>query len=103
MIDRLLAAITCDDIEALLCFRRSEGRTLDSKGALLKPYNNGVRDFLADVTAFATSDLVKGIMKDGNGVAKEVVDVPVTGLDEELRQIDDHFRSVVNGNRIMPS
>ncbi|MER9841772.1 ATP-binding protein [Mesorhizobium australicum] len=48
--------ITLDEIEALVTFQRSEGRTLDFKEAFPAGDHKGVRDFLADVTAFANTD-----------------------------------------------
>ncbi|WP_081497729.1 AlbA family DNA-binding domain-containing protein [Caulobacter sp. AP07] len=99
MIERPLDQITLDDIEALVTFQRSESRTLDFKEAFPSGDHKGVRDFLADVTAFANTDggdIVIGVREDKNGVAAEVAGIGRTGLDQELRRIDDQLRSLVD-------
>lgn len=99
MIERLLDQITLDDIEALVTFQRSESRTLDFKEVFPSGDHKGVRDFLADVTAFANTDggdIVIGVREDKNGVAAEVVGIDRAGLDQELRRIDDQLRSLVD-------
>ncbi|MER9353737.1 ATP-binding protein [Mesorhizobium sp. M0514] len=99
MIERPLDQITLDEIEALVTFRRSESRTLDFKEALPAGDHKGVRDFLADVTAFANTDggdIIIGVRDDKNGVAAEVVGIGRIGLDQELRRIDDQLRTLVD-------
>lgn len=99
MIERPLNQVTLDDIESLVKFRRSESRTLDFKEAFPSPDHKGVRDFLADVTAFANTDggdIVIGIREDKNGVAVDVPGIERAGLDQELRRIDDQLRSLVD-------
>ncbi len=99
MIDRPLDQITLEDIEALVAFKRSESRTLDFKESFPAGDHKGVRDFLADVTAFANSDggdIVVGVREDKNGVACEVVGIDRAGLDRELRRIDDQLHSLVD-------
>lgn len=99
MIERPLDQITLDDIDALVTFQRSESRTLDFKEAFPSGDHKGVRDFLADVTAFANTDggdIVIGVREDKNGVAAEVAGIGRTGLDQELRRIDDQLRSLVD-------
>lgn len=99
MIERPLDQITLDDIEALVRFQRSESRTLDFKEAFPSGGHKGVRDFLADVTAFANTDggdIIIGVREDKNGVAAEVVGIDPNGLDQELRRIDDQLRSLVD-------
>ncbi|MBA3939589.1 MAG: hypothetical protein C0520_00100 [Sphingopyxis sp.] len=99
MIDRALDAITLSDIEDLVRFKRSEGRTLDFKATFPDAGHKGVRDFLADVTAFANSgggDLVIGVTEDDNGDAAEVLGISRDNLDENLRRIEDQLRSCVD-------
>jgi hypothetical protein len=99
MIDRALEAITLTDIEDLVRFRRSEGRTLDFKVAFPDAGHKGVRDFLADVTAFANTDggdIVIGVDEDENGDAAAVVGIPRDNLDENLRRVEDQLRSSVD-------
>lgn len=99
MIERAIDQVSLDDIEALVAFGRSESRTLDFKEAFPAGDHKGVRDFLADVTAFANTnggDIVIGVREDKNGVATEVVGIGRDGLDQELRRIDDQLRSLVD-------
>lgn len=99
MIERPLDQITLADIEALVTYGRSESASLDFKQAFPKADHKGVRDFLADLTAFANTDggdIVVGVQEDGNGVAAAIVGIPADGLDEELRRIDDQQRSCVD-------
>lgn len=99
MIDRALEQISASDLAALVAHQVSEGPTLDFKEAFPSPDHRGVRNFLADVTAFANSDggdLVIGMREDGNGVAAELVGIDSAGLDEGLRRLDDQLRSLVD-------
>lgn len=99
MIERPWDQITLDDIEALVTYQRGESRTLDFKETFPAGDHKGVRDFLADVTAFANTDggdIIIGVREDKNGVAAEVVGVDRTGLDQELRRIDDQLRTLVD-------
>lgn len=99
MIGRLLDEITLADILALQTLGRSEGRTLDFKECFPKADHKGVRDFLADVTAFANTeggDIIIGVREDKNGVAAEIIGIDSSGLDEGLRRIDDQLRSCVD-------
>lgn len=68
--------------------------------------HKGVRDFLADVTAFANTDsgdIVIGVREDKNGVAAEIVGIEKDGLDEGLRRVDDQLRSCVDSRSAIPS
>ncbi|WP_084629725.1 MULTISPECIES: ATP-binding protein [unclassified Mesorhizobium] len=70
-----------------------------SRKALPAGDHKGVRDFLADVTAFANTDggdIIIGVRDDKNGVAAEVVGIGRIGLDHELRRIDDQLRTLVD-------
>ncbi|WP_434403382.1 AlbA family DNA-binding domain-containing protein [Sphingobium sp. DN12] len=99
MIERALDQITLADIEALVTYRRSEGATLDFKEAFPPGDHKGVRDFLADVTAFANTDggdIIVGLREDKNGTAQEIVGIDKAGLDEGLRRIDDQLRSCID-------
>ncbi|MEW6628968.1 MAG: ATP-binding protein [Pseudomonadota bacterium] len=99
MIERPLEHITLADIEALVTYRRSEGATLDFKAAFPAPDHRGVRDFLADVTAFANTDggdIVVGLGEDKNGTAEALLGIDKAGLDEGLRRLDDQLRSCVD-------
>ncbi|WP_333837472.1 AlbA family DNA-binding domain-containing protein [Novosphingobium sp.] len=99
MIEQPLDQITLDHIEALVTFQRSESRTLDFKEAFPAGDHKGVRDFLADVTAFANTDggdIVVGVREDKNGTAAEVIGIARDGLDQELRRIDDQLRALVD-------
>ncbi len=98
MIDKPLKLITLDDIAKLVSSRRSEGPTLDFKQAFPTAKDEGTRDFLADVTAFANTDggdLIIGVKEDGNGVAAELVGIDPNGLDEAVRRVEDQVRSCV--------
>jgi Putative DNA-binding domain len=99
MIERPLDEITRADIEALQTYGRSEGPTLDFKQCFPGAEHKGVRDFLADVTAFANTDggdIVIGVREDKNGNAAEIIGIEKDGLDENLRRIDDQLRSCVD-------
>jgi hypothetical protein len=99
MIERPLDEITRADIQALQTYGRSESPTLDFKQCFPGAEHKGVRDFLADVTAFANTDggdIVIGVREDKNGVAAEIVGIEKDGLDEGLRRIDDQLRSCVD-------
>lgn len=99
MIERPLDQITLDDIEALVTFQRGESRTLDFKQAFPANDHKGVRDFLADVTAFTDTnggDIVLGVREDKNGVAAEVVGIDRAGLDQELRRVEDQLSALVD-------
>lgn len=99
MIGRPLDEIALADIKALTAYGRSEGPTLDFKERFPGADHKGVRDFLADVTAFANTeggDIIIGVREDKNGVAAEVVGIERDGLDESLRRIDDQLRSCVD-------
>ncbi len=52
MLEQPLDAISLEDIKALVVYARCEGPTLDFKEAFPAADHKGVRDFLADVTAF---------------------------------------------------
>lgn len=99
MIEHPLDQITLEHIEALVTYQRSESRTLDFKEAFPAADHKGVRDFLADVTAFANTDggdIVIGVREDNNGVAAEVVGIDRAGLDQELRRVEDQLRALVD-------
>lgn len=99
MIQRPLDAISLDDVKALAAYSRSEGPTLDFKEVFPAADHKGVRDFLADVTAFANGDggdIVIGVREDKNGVAAEIVGIDRTGLDEGLRRVEDQLRACVD-------
>lgn len=99
MIERPLDEISPADIEALRTYGRSEGPTLDFKEAFPGADHKGVRDFLADVTAFANTDggdIVVGVREDKNGIAAEIVGIDRAGIDEGLRRIDDQLRSCID-------
>lgn len=99
MIERPLDDISLADIEALHTYVRSEGPTLDYKESFPSADHKGVRDFLADVTAFANTDggdIVVGVREDKNGVAAEILGIDRSGLDEGLRRIDDQLRNCVD-------
>lgn len=58
-----------------------------------------MRDFLADVTAFANTDggdIVVGVREDKNGVAAKIVGIDRQGLDQALLRIDDQLRSSID-------
>lgn len=107
MIDRTLTDITRDDIEALVRYGRSEGRTLDFKEAFPAADHKGTRDFLADVTAFANTDggdIVIGVAEDGNGVAS---DIPGAASQPRCRRtVDRHGHrerhSRLSGSAVQP-
>ncbi|GBR27525.1 hypothetical protein AA11826_0094 [Komagataeibacter oboediens DSM 11826] len=91
MIEHPLDTISLQDIKALVVYARSEGPTLDFKGAFPAAGHKGVRDFLADVTAFANTyggDIVIGVHEDKNGVAAEIVGIDRTGLNEGFRRVE---------------
>ena len=99
MIERPLDDVSLTDIEALRAYSRTEGSTLDFKESFPSADHKGVRDFLADVTAFANTDggdIVVGVREDKNGIAAEIVGIDRAGIDEGLRRIDDQLRSCVD-------
>lgn len=99
MIEYPLDAISLEKIKALVAYARSEGPTLDFKEAFPTANHKGVRDFLADVTAFANTDggdIIIGVREDKNGVAAEIVGIDRLGLDEDLRRVEDQLRACVD-------
>lgn len=99
MIERPFDAITLNDIKDFVTYARSEGATLDFKEAFPAANDKGVRDFLADVTAFANTDggdIIIGVREDKNGVAADIVGIDRSGLDEALRRVEDQLRACVD-------
>ena len=87
MIEKPLDQIGTAELQALATYRRPEGRTLDYKLTFPGTNDRAVKDFLADVTAFANTDggdMVIGVREDGNGAAAEVVGIPLATLDADI-------------------
>lgn len=99
MIDKPLDQIGVADLEALVTYGRSEGRSLDFKLIFPGAGEKAVKDFLADVSAFANTDggdIVIGVREDGNGVAAEIVGISAATLDTDLLRIEDQLRNCID-------
>lgn len=99
MIEKPLDQIGGAELHALVASRRSEGRTLDFKVTFPGTSDRAVKDFLADVTAFANTDggdIVIGVREDGNGVAAEIVGIASETLDRDILRIEDQLRNCVD-------
>lgn len=97
MIEKALAEIQANDLDALVIQQRAEGRRLDYKLELPGGGAEATKEFLADVTSFSNTDggdLVIGIA-DEDGNAAEVIGVPADGLDNEITRIENLVRDGV--------
>ena len=95
MIPKPFAAITADDIDALVLGGVPEGRTIDFKLALPGPKDSDAKEFLADVSAFANArggDIVFGIAET-DGVASAVIGLSNVTLDRDLPRLEQLARA----------
>lgn len=98
MLDRPIDALTDADVQALVPRAASEGRHLEFKRDLPSRTDDGTREFLADVTAFANAqggDLVFGV-EDHEGMASRVPGVQLTDVDAEILRMENLLRDAVD-------
>lgn len=93
-IDELIEA----DVRALVARAATEGRHLEFKRDLPPRSDDGTREFLADVTAFANAqggDLVFGV-EDREGIASGVPGVQLKDVDAEILRMENLLRDAVD-------
>lgn len=99
MIEKPLDQIEVLDLQALISSARAESRSLDYKLKLPGPGERDVKGFLADVSALANTDggdIVYGVREDGNGIAKELVGIDASNLDEDIRGFEARVRDCID-------
>lgn len=90
MITKLLAALTADDLNALITNRIEEGRHLDFKRVLPGPTDRDKLEFCADVSSFANTGgghLLFGVDESG-GVASAVPGIPDLNADTAILRME---------------
>lgn len=93
--NRAFDSLTEADIQDLVVNQVIESRTLEFKEALPSNSDEGKREFLADVSAFANTsggDIVYGIREDA-GVAFEICGLSVNDVDATLLQLQSTLRT----------
>ncbi len=99
MIERPLDQITEADLTDLVANQRSESRRVDFKRTFPDGGEKAVRELLADVSSFANTDggdILLGVAEDGNGVAIDVIGVPVDALDTDILRIEGQIRECLD-------
>jgi hypothetical protein len=95
MIDKPIASITKEDIEALVQSGRIEDRSIEYKRDLPRAIDEDRREFLRDVSAFANAlggDILYGI-EENAGVPVAAHGVAITNFDALRLQLQNSLRS----------
>ena len=106
MIPKSLESVTKADIDLLITTSVAEGREIEYKSALPATTDEGRREFLADICAFANTsggDLIFGLHAN-QGIPAEAKGVSMSNVDQQILTFDNVIREGIapriNGVRI---
>ena len=94
MINKQIDKIELNDFNQLQSTAVSEGKTIEYKQQLPKNSDGDRKEFLADISSFASGsggDLIFGISEE-NGSPKSIDGVEVENVDEEIRKYESIIR-----------